>query len=157
MKFDEILHRITGLSCPICGISWTPSEPEINIAKRIIIFLEARRVLYIPSEMENPTYCVESVIEIRNFLTTELSKIDEKTNLYSYVSAMRKACNKFLSRCDKKNGDILIHGGNWGHWASWTFAAALGEMRGTFGTMVTQIASAYGLNVEDDLANIIPE
>lgn len=157
MRFNEILNRITGLSCPVFGISWNPAEDERSIAKRIIIFLEAKRVLYVPSEMEVPPHCVHSVIEIRNFLTKELAKIHEESHLYAYVSAMRKACNKFLNKCDKKNGDIIVHGGNWGHWASWTFASALGEMRGTFGAMITQIASAYGLDVEDDLATIIPE
>ena len=38
-----------------------------------------------------------------------------------------------------------------------SFASALGAMRGTFGTMITQIASAYGLDVKHDLATIIPE
>lgn len=157
MKFNEILNRITGFSCPIFGVSWNPSETERSTAKRIIIFLEVKRVLYIPSEMEIPSHCVNSVIEIRNFLTNELPKINEKSHLYEYISAMRKACNKFLNKCDERNNDIIIHAGSWGHWASWTFASALGEMRGTFGAMITQIASAYGLDVEDDLATIIPE
>lgn len=157
MKFNEILNRITGLSCPVFGISWNPKETERSVAKKIIIYLEAKRVLYLPSEMEVPSQCIHSVIEIRNFLTGKMSDIDERSHLYAYISAMRKACNKFLSKCDKRNKDIIIHGGDWGHWASWTFASALGEMRGTFGSMITQIASAYGLDVEEELATIIPE
>jgi hypothetical protein len=30
-------------------------------------------------------------------------------------------------------------------------------MRGTFGNMIAQIAAAYGLDVEDELASIIPD
>jgi hypothetical protein len=153
MKFKEIMSRITGLSCPIFGVSWNPKETERSIAKKIIVFLEAKRVLYIPSEMEVPYHCNLSVIEIRNFLTSELAKIEQESNLYNYVSAMRKACNKFLSKCSDKNGDILGHGSCW---TSWIFTGALGEMRGTFGIMIAQIATAYGLNIEDDLSSILP-
>ena len=46
MKFKAILNRLTGLSCPIFGISWNPIESEIIIATRIIRYLENRRVLW---------------------------------------------------------------------------------------------------------------
>lgn len=156
MKFEEIVKSITGISCPVFGISWNPPKSEIQIAKEIIIFLEPRRVLYVPSEMEVPEHCVSSVIEIRNFFTNQMININQKSELYRYVSAMRLSCNKFLNKCDLKRKDVINYGGNWGHWASWYFASALGEMRGVFGVMILQIASAYGLNVEDDLSSIMP-
>ena len=40
MNFKAILNRLTGLSCPIFGISWNPIESEIIIATRIIRYLE---------------------------------------------------------------------------------------------------------------------
>jgi hypothetical protein len=40
MKFKAILNRLTGLSCPIFGISWNPIESEIIIATRIIRYLD---------------------------------------------------------------------------------------------------------------------
>lgn len=40
---------------------------------------------------------------------------------------------------------------------NWIFTSAIGELRGVFGVMIGQIAKAYGLDVEDDLAQIIPE
>lgn len=44
----------------------------------------------------------------------------------------------------------------WDHWASWTFASALGEMRGTFGVMIAQLAASFGVDLEDGLSSIIP-
>lgn len=35
--------------------------------------------------------------------------------------------------------------------------SAYGELRGVFGVMIGQIAKAYGIDVEDELADIIPE
>lgn len=52
MKFSEIANRLTGISTPFGGASWEPAELEIAGARRVIAFLEDRRVLYEPSEME---------------------------------------------------------------------------------------------------------
>lgn len=153
-----ILNRLTGLSCPIFGISWNPVESEIIIATRIIRYLENKRVLFNPSEMESPTYCVKSSIQIREYLTSEMQCMDANSKLFEYVKAMRIAARKFTDRMEyKKDKNFLYNAQHWDHWASWTFASALGEMRGTFGNMIAQIAAAYGLDVEDDLAAIIPD
>ena len=40
MKFSEILNRLTGISTPIVGISWNPPPLEVNIARKVITFLE---------------------------------------------------------------------------------------------------------------------
>ena len=158
MKFKAILNRLTGLSCPIFGISWNPIESEIIIATRIIRYLENRRVLFNPSEMESPTYCVKSAIQIREYLTSEMQNMNANSKLFQFVKAMRIAARKFTDRMEfKKDKDFLYKAQHWDHWASWTFASALGEMRGTFGNMIAQIAAAYGLDVEDELASIIPD
>ena len=56
MKFSEIANRLTGISTPFGGASWQPAEMEIAAARRVIAFLEDRRVLYEPSEMEVPSH-----------------------------------------------------------------------------------------------------
>lgn len=40
---------------------------------------------------------------------------------------------------------------------NWIFISTVGELRGVFGVMIGQISKAYGIDVEDDLAQIIPE
>lgn len=104
MRFSELLNRLTGISCPVFGISWNPGDTDRSIARRILIFLEPRRVLYSAYEYESVCPCITSVSEIKNYLTSELQQIDEKSELNSYIRAMRNACNKFLSRCpDRKD------------------------------------------------------
>lgn len=61
-----------------------------------------------------------------------------------------------MGRNEQEERDFLRHAGSWGHWASWEFASALGELRGTFGNMLAQLASSYGVDVEDELASIMP-
>ena len=98
MKFKTILSRLTGLSCPIFGISWNPSESEVTIATRIIRYLEDKRVLFNPSEMESPSYCVKSTIQIREYLTSEMQNMNTDSKLFEFTKAMRIAARKFIDR-----------------------------------------------------------
>ena len=75
MEFSELVSRLTGISCPVFGVSWNPVDAERSIARRIIIFLEARRVLCSAYEYESVCPCINSVVEIRNYLTSELQSI----------------------------------------------------------------------------------
>ena len=62
MHYEEILSRLTGISVPLFGVQWNPPTSEVTIARRIIRFLEDRRVLYNDYELEIPNHCVQSVI-----------------------------------------------------------------------------------------------
>lgn len=158
MKFEEIINRLTGISCPVFGISWNPSETNRAIAQRVITFLEDRRVLYNPSEIEIPDHCVQSVVRIREYLTNELARLDSKDGIAEIFRAMRSACRKFLNTAQTEEDSKFIRFANSpGHYASWEFNQALGELRGIFGIHITRIAAQYGLDVEDDLAKILPD
>lgn len=154
MKFKEILKSITGISTPVFGVSWNPPKTEKVVAKEVIAFFEDRRVLYNPSELEMPDHCVQSVMEIRNFLTGKIGALD-KGELCDSLKAMRASCRKFMDAVGA-NPDTVKYGHHQGHWASWVFNSALGEMRGVFGIHTAKIAAMYGLDVEEDLAKILP-
>jgi hypothetical protein len=51
---------------------------------------------------------------------------------------------------------VVRYGFDHGYWASWRFGAALGELRATFGLHIAKLATQNGLDVEDDLARILP-
>ena len=156
MKFKEILNRLTGISVPVFGIQWSPSELEITKARRIISFLEDRRVFYNPYDMETSEYCIHSINEVRHFLTTELGGVDESSEFAHNLRAMRAACRKFLNTCqeDKKQRIIVFYRDNY---ESHIFFSALGELRGIFGIHIGLIAAQHGLDIEDELASILPE
>ena len=155
MKFAEIANRLTGISTPFGGASWQPAEMEITAARRVIALLEDRRVLYEPNELEVPSHCVHSVIEIRHHLSNELGKLDSGSELAESLRAMRAACRKFLERVGTDGHKGIHHANGWG-FHSWTFGSALGELRGTFGIHVAKVAAAFKLDVEDRLASILP-
>jgi hypothetical protein len=156
VRFSEVLNRITGITCPVFGVNWQPPEADRTVARRVVTFLEDRRVLYTPSEMEVPEHCVSSVLQMREHLTRELQGLTTEKELADHLRAMRAACRKFLNVACGGSEEVVRFGGHRGHWASWTFNSAVGELRGTFGHHVAALAAQYGLDVEDDLASILP-
>lgn len=158
MKFEEIRKRLTGVSCPIFGVQWNPPESHCLVARRVIRFLEDRQVLYVPHDVEIEEYCARSVLEIRSKLTQEMGTLDEGAALLESLRALRAAYRKFLQRVQPSEDrppryrrhdryDIIYE----------TFFTALGELRATFGIHIARIAAQHGLDVEKDLASILPD
>ena len=157
MRFSEISRRVTGFSTPVFGVSWEPGEAEVTAARRVITFLEDRRVLFEPTELEQPEHCVMSVIEIRRFLTEQLGSLGDDEDLAPHLVAMRAACRRFVTVAQ----GLEDRGARLMPWMdgtpAWMFNSALGELRGVVGVHVAQIATKFGLDVEDDLAQTLPE
>lgn len=152
MKFSEIVHRLNGVSCPVFGVSWTPTASDVQVARRIIRFLEDRRVLYNDYEWEVPEHCIQSVLEIRRFLTTELGNLKEGSGLVAQIRSMRAACRKFLDDLAHETGPRGRHRFSSPH----KLDTALGELRSSFGAVIAPLAVQYGIDVEDELATILP-
>lgn len=85
MKYKEVLSRITGFSVPVFGVSWNPAQPEITIARKVLAFLEDRRVLYNPYHLEVADQCIRSVIEMRRFLTEVVGQLPSDSKLAEHL------------------------------------------------------------------------
>lgn len=53
-------------------------------------------------------------------------------------------------------GMVSEFGAHRNHYASWIFNGAIGELRGVFGIHIAALAASHGLDVEGDLASILP-
>jgi len=69
---------------------------------------------------------------------------------------MRAACRKFLDCVGPEDGPVVRHAFERGHYASWEFNQALGEMRGVFGIYIAILAATHGLDIEQGLVKIVP-
>lgn len=124
----------------------------MQVARRIIRFLEDRRVLYNDFVWEVPDECIQSALEIRKFLTVELGNLKEGSELAAPMRSMRAACRKFLNDMHCEFGTLTRpRFGN-----HYDFFTALGELRSSFGLNIASLAVQYGVDVEDELATVLP-
>lgn len=157
MRLQNVFQRITGFSTPFGGISWNASVSESTRARNVVNFLEDRRVLFNADALESPEHCVSSIIEIRRFLTESLNGLSNTSPLAANIKLMRGACRKFLESTQQANRDIVRHANEHGHYASWEFYSALGDLRGVFGIALALISEVFDIEIEGDLKRTLPE
>lgn len=150
LQFKDLLSKINGISTPLVGLNWQPTKSELARARSVVNFLEDKRVLYNPTLLEVPHHCISSIIEIRHFLTQELDGLNDDSQLKLNLKIMRSACRKFLDNTPEPV-DARYSG-----YSSWVFYSNLGELRGVFGFCLRDIVLACKLDVEEELASIIP-
>ncbi len=160
MKAKEIANRMTGFSTPFFGVQWTPAQLDVDVARKLVTFLEDRSVLYEPYEAEMPQYAVASVEAIRDYLTRTLDAGGLSAEFIEILRGMRSACRRFMRRVHEGPGSQLIvpdgkaafDGGP----SVWVFNQELGMLRGTFGGYLAQIAVAHDIDVPEPLSRCLP-
>jgi signal transduction histidine kinase len=145
VHFKDLLLRLTGITVPIFGVSWLPPEPERKIVRDILVFLEDRRALYNDFAHEIEDQVTQSILQIRSELTNAIRRLPDKSKATESLRAMRAACRQYID--DTHN--------QWSHHCFGSMAE-LGRLRATFGIHVACLALQYGIDVEGDLASILP-
>lgn len=163
LKFKSLVSRLTGLSVGLdgLGVSWNPPTDERDQVRRLLTFLEDRRVLYVAEYLEVPSHVSVSVLEIRKEITATLQKLPESSKAANILKAMRAACRKFLEEDYPDFRHVYIagphpvrnHGRN-GELPG--FFVALGELRAVFGIHIARLAYEYQIDLEEELTAILP-
>lgn len=146
-KSFKILKDITGISCPFFGVSWNPSETDRHKIRKLLTYLEDRRVLFNPRHLEVPSWVSESIIDIRTKLSDLIAEFDEDSEVVEILRTMRSSCRRYLDRTFKFQrerfmSDILVQN--------------ILELRSVFGICIAKLSVMYGINIEEALAEIIP-
>jgi hypothetical protein len=162
VAFQDLASRITGFSVPMFGVSWSPPEPERKHIRHLIHFLEDRRVLFVPYHLEVVEEVNHSVREIRHQLTATLQALPEGSYAASSIKVMRRACRVFMTGPREEfrhlpRWDYHARGrGGVGREDGPGFFMALGELPATFGMHLHALAVIYGIDVDPELAAIMP-
>ena len=135
--------RITGIDTPFGGVSWEYTENAKKGIQELFYFLESKRILTNPTEMEIKGWCEKSAIEIRNKLTELLSKNDFNEETISCIRLLANACNSFLDDMTRvTNTGIIYKSGN-DDWENVNFSKAMKNLRNSFRDNIHTLSEAY--------------
>lgn len=148
-------RRITGISTPLGGVQWAdPGPSDAEIVRRFVLFLEDRRVLYNPMYLEEISQVEYSIQQIREQCTRVLQALSPDAFGVTPIRAIREAGRRFhddrnekfrffMTQVDRRDG-------------SPGFFTALGAYRATVGHQVVSLAAYYDIDIEGDLASVLP-
>ena len=157
MKLQSIFKRITGFSSPLFGLSWNVKESEEQQARRIISFLEDKRILYVPIEWDkrNPKKSVRSVLNVRDFITKEIGKQESSDFLVDALREIRLACRDFLIIIDTYKPKILVASHPSAHSGAFKFEKALLLLRAAISVQIFNICDKYGIQHSGELESMV--
>jgi hypothetical protein len=152
ISFNAIASKITGLSTPVFGVSWNPPPDKREIVRDLINFLEDRRALYNPFDIEIEYQVKDSVIKIREEITQLLKRRHGDKELSEKLKATQRACRKFLDTVGEKRRINVPY-----RHEGMEFFEALGQLRSKVGIYVAVLSVAYGIDIDPELASIFPD
>lgn len=105
---ERILHtlttRLTGVSIPLGGLQWNPKPDDREAIRKLVVFLEDRRVLHIDEtgdlahksahHLVYPEWVMQSILETRQRVTNTLEELDFDATPKAILEEMRAACRR---------------------------------------------------------------
>lgn len=154
----ETARRITGISIPFGGLQWAdPGPSDGEIVRKFIVFLEDRRVLFNAEHLEVVSQVEHSIHQIREECTKTLQALAPGAFASQPIRAIREAGrhfhnaeNEIFRFFDARENYRHPYDGSPG------FFTALGSFRSAVGYQVALLAAHYDLDIEGDLAGILP-
>lgn len=151
----ETARRITGISVPFGGLQWAdPGPSDCEIVRRFVLFLEDRRVLFNAEHLEVVSQVEYSIHQIREECTKTLQSLASEAFAAQPIRIIREAGRRFHDTQGERfrffDDQHHLYEGSPG------FFAALGAFRATVGYQIALLAAHYDLNVEGDLAGVLP-
>lgn len=147
--------KVSGGSFTVLGIglNWERTPGDEAVARAVVIFLEDRRVLFGDRHMEDEDHCISSAQQSRSFLTVQITSASPGKPLEATLKAMRAAFRQFMERGGPHG--MYFREKHWPHQAD-RFSLALGDLRAQVGEQLARIAWAYDLEIDEELARILP-
>jgi hypothetical protein len=122
------------------GLGWTREPGEVEVMSDLFGTVGGLRVLSWPIEDEGEAYVNQSILKVRDELTSALKRLPRQASSTPSVRSMREACNSYLQAAPDPDGyqPLRPH-----------FERALRRWRETVYEDVKSIA--YGLKLDDAL------
>ena len=154
LNITDLARRITGISTPIVGVSWNPPAADRDAVRTFLTFLEDRRVLFNPFHLEVEHQVQQSILLIREHCTEAIGVLPEGSHAIAPLRGIRAACRRFLDEPLTNSRHFHLRG--FYEPEGPEFFTALGEFRATVGAHVASLALLYKIELEPELASIVP-
>jgi hypothetical protein len=130
------------------GLSWEYVASNKDLARRVLLMLESRRVLTETHERDEPDFCRQSAQTLREFLTLEMMNVKHGGDLEDCFRSMRTACRVFVSAAGGNSTNFSADAGY--------FQACLRAFRDAMGSQIGWLVQAFSIDIEPELAAIVP-
>ena len=144
--------ELNGFSTSIGGISWNKTTSSKELFTHLLFFLESKRILVNPIELEFKDWCIESVLEIKKQLVNITQEVKLKDFDADKIRNLVDACNNYLDTVTPMNLTGIIYKKD-GRWEDLSFDRAMKEFRASFKQEIEKIEKKYRLKFH----KIIPE
>ena len=151
--------KINGVSIPVGGISWEYTESKKKGIQEMFYYLESKRILTNPMEMEIKEWSEKSAIEIKNKLvnfaksgypvvvagniygenkkTISTTLVDNSSYIYT--------CNEFLDDMQKIDASGIIYKNSQKDWCDMRYSAAMKKFRKNFRYNIKLLTEEYDI------------
>ena len=144
--------ELNGFSTSIGGISWNKTTSSKELFTHLLFFLESKRILVNPIELEFKDWCIESVLEIKQQLVNITQEVKLKDFDADRIRNLIDACNNYLDAVTPMNLTGIIYKKD-GRWEDLSFDRAMKAFRASFKQEIEKIEKKYRLKFH----KIIPE
>lgn len=144
-------RRLTGLTIGKLGGTWEHVETDREVVRRVLTFLEDRRLLWRSphnhAHVEEAEHCRRSAEMIRDRLGEEIGKVKHGGDVEASFKKIRKAARDFVSAAgpDSRNFVDLA-----------SFNEALSALRVPVCREILVLADHHDLDVDEDLLRVLP-
>ena len=135
-------YEIDGISSPLGGVSWSKNTTAKERFRDLLLFLESKRILVNPIEMELKHECIESVLDIKSKLTSITKDIPFKGK---DIRILVYVCNKFLDTVKDDKIPHLIYKKDNISWIDYQLDTAMKDFRTAFREQIRVIEDKYKL------------
>lgn len=148
-------YELNGISTPFGGISWNKSISAKDKFSFLLIYLESKRILVNPIEMEKKEWCIKSILEIKDQLVSITKDTAFKKDDLSIIRNMIEDCNQYLDTVSLLKLPSIIFKSNEieGTWEDLNFDKAMKQFRKSLKKEIEAIEKRHSLSFN----KIIPD
>lgn len=144
--------ELNGFSTSLGGVSWNKTTSSKEMFAHLLFFLESKRILVNPIELEFKDWCIKSVLEIKQHLVAITQEFKLKDFDADRIRNLIDACNHYMDVVNPMNLPGIIYKKD-SRWEDLSFDQAMKDFRNAFKQEIKQVEKKYRLKFH----KIIPE